>query len=1358
MPQLTLAPINNRNLFSNHFLQHILPGLPEWARDEHVNVFKAIRQVYDREKVFMTSEMKESQLEERYFRPIFKLLGLEYEVQEEADRGTGDFPDYAFFGSRSELDEATKNKGTMGFYKKALAVGEVKRWNTKLDQFGRDRYNKRRNPSFQMWLHLQQTKVDWGILSDGWKWRLYHRDKPLDTFYEIDLVSVLEGNDLDSFRSFYYFFSKNAFLPRADGTIFLERVLAGSEDYAREVGENLKESVYRALRILSQGFFDRPENHLDPNNSDHLVLVQQNVMRLLYRFLFILYAEGKGLLSEQSYYESPYSLYGLKHEIARKKRAGEAIVTAGTSYWARLKDLFKLIDVGSEALGISRSQFYVPPYNGSLFNSTRNQFLEDKAIGDQALADAIDLLARAPIEERTTGFVDYSTLEIRHLGSIYEGLLEYRIHVAKERMVAIGEKLLWAPYETYAKGRKRPRAFELFPSENRVVPGRIYIGTHRGERRLTGSYYTPEFIVKYIVENALVPVVEEKWNDAVNRKGSLRDAILSTTVLDPAMGSGHFLVGATEFLAAKLLSALEADVESGKIDEAETARWTMPWAKREIVSHCIFGVDNNELAVELAKVSLWLYTISKDRPLSFLDHHLKCGNSLIGSKLVDLAWLPKERPKDTIGPIDKPLGLVQKIIEGLRELEAIPDETVNEVKRKEKLFGELTRSSSYRDMKALADIHTGLYFTEPGLNEIRKSYQELVNTVYYGNAQNIQKKLETVTWAKLAASESEKRLAFHWELEFPEAFLPTVGKNGQAGFDAVIGNPPYVSALELTRGGDPLEREYIKKNFDSAKGAYDQYIPFLELGTKLTHSNGRSSLITPNKFLSAPYGLQFRDYVIRHVALQLVLDVSQFPVFEDPSVYPIVTVIQRRRQTEQDQVVVETLSDTKQPVEKGRFPASFLTAFPENLWSFLLARNVKMILRIATNCQELGDEGVSEVQASTTAGQAEEFSKFLFDCTGEHEKHFQVVNTGLIDRYASKWGYAKLTHQGKTYQKPCIFRNEPMISDSRRKLYGTPKLIVSKVAYVPEVCFDQKGNMAGVNVNVIYDSKCDLRFLLAVLNSRLMAEIYREYFGALTMSGAYAQFQAPQLKILPIPRIEMTASKAYRLNHTEIIDAHLLKYAKNHDESELTSVMQRLADTKENQFAIVHDLACRLVDRLIALHSVTLSTFSRFKTDLRGILNTEEVGSLERLYTPPRAPDPDDATDEGDLKEKIASYKKKMTVAEQLLGSDLSKTTIYLSDFHLLDQLQTETLVKQRLTRIHNLSDLLDVFRKYRDEFAIHVNRAVFHGFREISDQMDALETCIDLLVYTIYKVTPAEAALIENTTIGKVQAKYGWD
>ncbi|MCZ7359723.1 MAG: N-6 DNA methylase, partial [Candidatus Methanoperedens sp.] len=160
--------------------------------------------------------------------------------------------------------------------------------------------------------------------------------------------------------------------------------------------------------------------------------------------------------------------------------------------------------------------------------------------------------------------------------------------------------------------------------------GQLYLATDKGERKATGSYYTPDYIVNYIVKNTVGPVIDEKWKETEAKKQSFMDATLSVKVLDPAMGSGHFLVGSIEFLTGKLLIAAQKDIESGRL--VEDAHLTPDWARREVVAHCIYGVDLNELAVELAKVGLWLTTISKDKPLSFLDHRLKQGNSLIGAR------------------------------------------------------------------------------------------------------------------------------------------------------------------------------------------------------------------------------------------------------------------------------------------------------------------------------------------------------------------------------------------------------------------------------------------------------------------------------------------------------------------------------------------------------------------------------------------------------------------------------------------------------------------------------------------------------------------------------------------------------
>ena len=300
----------------------------------------------------------------------------------------------------------------------------------------------------------QSDRKDWGILTNGRKWRLYHKEPRTDKFFEIDLSQIVEKKDLKSLKYFWLFFSRKAFEPSGTSGCYLDNIIHGSFDYAKRVGEDLKENVYNALRIITQGFFDYPSNQLNPSSDEELKLVQNNTMRLLYRMLFILYSEGKGLLSDEEYLGSPYSLYGLKNEIAEKVDQGQAIIESGTSYWSRLRQLFDLINFGSEKLGINREQFYVPAYNGGLFDSIRNPFLTRNQIGDKTLAKAIDLLVRSKGEDGKLQFVDYSTLDVRHLGSIYEGLLEYQVHYTVSRKVASGADLIWQEYETYATESK----------------------------------------------------------------------------------------------------------------------------------------------------------------------------------------------------------------------------------------------------------------------------------------------------------------------------------------------------------------------------------------------------------------------------------------------------------------------------------------------------------------------------------------------------------------------------------------------------------------------------------------------------------------------------------------------------------------------------------------------------------------------------------------------------------------------------------------------------------------------------------------------------------------------------------------
>ena len=259
--------------------------------------------------------------------------------------------------------------------------------------------------------------------------------------------------------------------------------------------------------------------------------------------------------------------------------------------WDRLQHLFRIINGSDPDLNAFLG---VPRYNGGLFDPAQHPFLETHYVGDRHLAQAIDYLARRITSENIKETVDYRTLGVRQLGSIYEGLLEYQPRRAAEPLVAVRKsgKDQWLP----AADQGRAKALE------RREPGELYLATDKGERKATGSYYTPHYIVKYIVENTLGPLLEAAHEAAAaapteaEKAERFTAAVLALNILDPAMGSGHFLVEATDKLAAALAANewLEATEEA----EADLISW-----RRRVVEACIYGVDKNALAVELAKLS-----------------------------------------------------------------------------------------------------------------------------------------------------------------------------------------------------------------------------------------------------------------------------------------------------------------------------------------------------------------------------------------------------------------------------------------------------------------------------------------------------------------------------------------------------------------------------------------------------------------------------------------------------------------------------------------------------------------------------------------------------------------------------------
>ncbi len=886
MAQTTLNYLYNRNLFSTHYLESLVKENPEWKEDV-TDSFDRAKKIYNSRKESW-NRMDESMLEEFLIRPILKVaLGHYFVPQAKVELGSRR-PDYAFFENDAILNEALEKKGIDDLYLKAVAVGDAKSWKTSLDKKvkGAKGSFEFQNPSFQIDHYLHITPVQWGILTNGHHWRIYHKDTSykLDSYYEVDLVTILETNDIEGFRYFYLFFRLNAFVKDASGRSFLEKVKDESIAYAKKLGENLQKNVYDAMRVLSEGFFEWKDNALAKDETG-LKEVQENTLKLLYRLLFIFYAESLKLLDRDNPEYKKLSLESIKYDVANKIDGRELILRATTDYWNKLDTLFALINEGSESekFRIPKNILSIPAYNGGLFDPKRNPFLQNKRIGDEFIAKAINLLAREGKD-----FIDYSTLGTRQLGSIYEGLLEYKLKVAEEDLVAIKEKghEKWLPKKE-AEGKK---------TFDEIRGGAIFLATDKGERKATGSYYTPDYIVKYIVRNTLTPILDERriaWKEkGLGERPFLHD-ILSIRVLDPAMGSGHFLVEACEFLANKLVEAW-GEARPEDLESEEVAEHDVHWARREVVRHCIFGVDLNPMAVELAKLSLWLETVAANKPLTFLDHHLKVGNSLIGAKVSDLKTLPSKEKKEGAENGKKQLKAptlwdftVKKHFEELLakygEFAAHPDDDLKSVKQKEQEYDALQKSEINRRLHELANVWVSTYFgAAPPPDE-------------YAEMQNEMNPKDFPDWGKWRAKEwfrraqeiaGEKRF-FHWELEFPESFYEKGAPKENPGWDAVVGNPPYVRQEQLGE-----DKEYFMLNYEVYNFASDIFAYFYERGVNLLRKGKLMGFIS-NTFSKTTGSLELRGFLKNSVQFISYADFSDLQIFEGATTYPIIPIIKK---------------------------------------------------------------------------------------------------------------------------------------------------------------------------------------------------------------------------------------------------------------------------------------------------------------------------------------------------------------------------------------------------------------------------------------------------------------------------------
>jgi hypothetical protein len=527
----------------------------------------------------------------------------------------------------------------------------------------------------------------------------------------------------------------------------------------------------------------------------------EQALTIVYRMLFLLFAEARALVPLwHPIYRESYSLEGLRDAAEQ--------TPPPPGLWDALRAISRLAHAGCRA-----GDLQVTPFNGRLFAPAHTPLAERGDLDDGAATRAIVALSTRPALDRGgRERIAYRDLGVEQLGAVYETLLDYQPRVAR---------------------------------------GTVSLETGSGARKASGSFYTPQPMADYLVRRTLGPLVRD----------AAPEQILQLRIVDPAMGSGAFLVAACRFLGHAYESAL---VRSGGCHPTDFGEADRAGIRRTIAERCLYGVDLNPMAVQLARLSLWLATLAADRPLSFLDHRLQVGDSLLGAWLAHLRQPPSSRRRrgshDTL-----PLFGDEPAVQALREalpirfaLEATPNDTVAQVREKERAFADLTgRSSALSRWKRIAHLWCAAWFADAGETAPPAAFGSLSDAALAGRSALPDR--TAARYLQQADAIGDARRLFHWELEFPEVFFDRDGgRLPRAGFDAVIGNPPWdmiradsgaAEARSRARHDmTPVIRFTRDAGIYSAQSAghANRYQLFVERAIALTRPGGRLGLVLPS--------------------------------------------------------------------------------------------------------------------------------------------------------------------------------------------------------------------------------------------------------------------------------------------------------------------------------------------------------------------------------------------------------------------------------------------------------------------------------------------------------------------------------
>jgi hypothetical protein len=668
----------------------------------------------------------------------------------------------------------------------------------------------------QEFLNRSETHL-WGFVSNGLKLRILRDNVRLtrQAYVEFDLQAMFDGGVYADFALLWRLCHQSRVealpapspLPQGEGLgvrgeCWLEQWSRAAQQQGLRVLDQLRDGVERAIATLGSGFLSCPANQPLRNRLHAGQLDAQDyyrqLLRLVYRLLFLFVAEDRGLLqppineppmhaderrSDIGVHRRASAVYLSYYSTARLRRLAERL--RGTQH----TDLYDMLQLVMAKLGSATGcpELGLPALGSFLFSAEAIPDLEGCRLANADLLEAVRALALTS-ESGVLRSVDYRNLGSEELGSVYESLLELHPVLNQEA-----------------------GTFEL-----RTASGH--------ERKTTGSYYTPTSLINALLDSALDPVLDEATEEppmnADERRSAVEQRLLALKVCDPACGSGHFLIAAAHRLAKRLAAV--------RTDEEEPSPDALRVALRDVISHCIYGVDLNPMAVELCKVALWMEALVPGKPLSFLDHHIKCGNSLLGATpellaqgIPDEAFEPiegddkklcaaykkqnkRERTDHGRGQPTFPWEQLGNLAAAFAELDAWPSDQVEQIRAKERRYAELVSEAGYRSSgRFLADLWCAAF--------VWKKTKE----VDYPITEEIFRRVERhphdiAPWMYDEVRCLAKQYQFfHWHLEFPEVFQPPMNADKRrsesdqsigvyrrlsavpSGFDVVLGNPPW---------------------------------------------------------------------------------------------------------------------------------------------------------------------------------------------------------------------------------------------------------------------------------------------------------------------------------------------------------------------------------------------------------------------------------------------------------------------------------------------------------------------------------------------------------------------------------------